>query len=398
MGTVSLDPIRTRWWPLPWQGKAFETIKAAKTTYARCGLGAGKTALGAAFVAYMTTVQAGSTGLVLAPTYPMLRDASWRSFSDNYWHLVKEHSKSDKIVTTANGSTILWRSASDPDALRGPNIAWVWMDEVALMSEEAYNQALSRMREGKTPKLLLTSTPNAIKGAWLRRLVERTPSIEVVTARTRDNTTLPADYIKTLEETFTADYARQELLGEDIDITGPVMQLSWIRHAPAWVRADGWTVTLGVDLAISASKASDFRANVVTANKGDDYLVVDVTHGRWSFHEHVKEVQRLIAKWKPNAVAVEDVAYQHVMIQELRRIETTPIVSYKPGTKDKLTRFQPWAAKYELGKITHCGTLPEELELELEVFPSTRYHDDLVDALTISLSTHVPRKAEVLFL
>jgi len=403
METLELKrKIHAKFNPLPWHRRAIKIVDENKITYMRCGLGSGKTMLGAALCAKYTSNQyAGSRGLVVAPTYRMLKDSTMATFLEHWRPFVKSHKSGDTIDTrTINGSEILWRTGSDPDSLRGPNIDWAWIDECVLTSEELYLQVLSRLRRGKLLKLFMTSTPNAIKGTWMRRLVERTPSIAIVTATTHDNTHLAPDYITTLESQFTSDYARQELFGEDIDVVGPVMNLSWIKREGAFVRSDGWTITIGVDLAISSKTSSDFRANVVTAHNSTlgDYKIVDITHGRWSFHEHVREVMRLIDKWNPMCVAVEDVAYQHVMIQELRRVTKIHINSYHPGTRDKLTRFQPWAAKYEQGLISHCGILPEELDLELEVFPSSRYHDDLIDAMVISLDAHTQQTASVIFL
>lgn len=393
-------PRHMRFTPLRWQWEAMQLVRNHRTTYARCGLGAGKTLFGAAYVAEMSTRYAGSTGLVIAPTYRMLSDATLHTFKQRFQPFIREHAKSAKTTTTVNGTTILWRSGSDPDSLRGPNIKWAWIDEVAITSQETYEQVLSRLREGSETKLLLTSTPNAIRGKWLRKVMERNRDVAIVTASTRDNYHLPSEYLTGLEAAFTADYARQELHGEDIDITSPTFSLSWIHHGPQWTREDGWTISIGVDLATSTSDAADFRANAVTAHHAatGKYKLIDLTHGRWTFHDHLKEIHRLISKWNPDNVGVEDVAYQHAMIQELRRTTTTNIVSYKPGTRDKLTRFQPWAAKYEQGLVEHCGKMPEELELELEVFPSRSHHDDLIDALVISLSTHEQRKASVLFL
>lgn len=387
--------------PLPWQRHALDTVDANAITYMSCGLGSGKTMVGAALTAKYTSTLYGKTrGLVIAPTYPMLRDATMQTFMEHFRPFVAEHNKTDRVTTTLSGSEILWRSGSDPDSLRGPNIDWAWIDEAAITSEDLYLQVLSRLRRGDIRKLWMTTTPNAVKGAWLRRLTERTPEIKRIYASTADNTQLPQDYIQRLEESFTSDYAQQELHGKDIDVSGPVMNLSWIQREGPWVRDDAWTICIGIDLAISTKASADFRANVVTAHNQatGQYKVVDITHGRWSFHEHVREVQRLITKWNPQSISVEDVAYQHVMIEELRRVTTTPINSYRPGTRDKLTRFQPWAGKYELGLITHCGPLPEELDLELEVFPSSRHHDDLIDALVISLEAHVPQMAGVVFL
>jgi predicted phage terminase large subunit-like protein len=239
---------------------------------------------------------------------------------------------------------------------------------------------------------ITTSPKMSVDGGanWLRRVKASDSDMHVVYASTRDNVYLPADFVRSLETSYTSDFARQEIDGEDVDIVGPIMRLSWIRYVDAVERMDGATVNIGVDLARSQSDAADNRANVVTMRNADgSYVVIDVTVGKWSFGEHQNEIARLAAKWKADSITVETTGYQGVMVEELRRKLSTPIRPYDPArVGDKLRRFEPVAGKYEHGHISHVRNLDPTLELELEVFPNKRVHDDVVDALTMSIAGH----------
>ncbi len=43
--------------------------------------------------------------------------------------------KSDHFARLINGSTIAFRSADDPQRLRGPNCSFVWLDEAAMLPD-----------------------------------------------------------------------------------------------------------------------------------------------------------------------------------------------------------------------------------------------------------------------
>ena len=58
-------------------------------------------------------------GVVTAPTYTMLQDATLRTFFDIGGDLVTDYNKNEHRATMVNGSEVLFRSADNPDRLRG---------------------------------------------------------------------------------------------------------------------------------------------------------------------------------------------------------------------------------------------------------------------------------------
>ena len=95
------------------------------------GIGSGKTMAGAwDAILQMTGWNPGMAGMVVAPTYPMLRDSTKRTFFEVLPpELIKSFNKTEGHLVLTNGSEAFFRSAEDPDRLRGPNLAWVWLDE-----------------------------------------------------------------------------------------------------------------------------------------------------------------------------------------------------------------------------------------------------------------------------
>jgi len=340
------------------------------------GVGSGKTFAGA-FKALM--MPAGSMGMVLAPTYPMMKDATLKTFIDMTIGAVKDFNKSDYHLTLKNGSEIIFRSADNPDRLRGPNLGWFWIDEGAMMTEEVWDIMLGRLR--LDPGLAwITTTPKGYN--WVYRIFgpDRMKEYHSVRASTRDNVWLPGGYVQSLQDKYSTAFAKQEIEGEFCEIGGTRVKREWIRYGEP---PENLFITMGVDLAISVKAEADFSACVVVGEErtGDTrrYWVLDALRVQAPFHQVLQFIQATAAKWKPSKVVIEQVQYQAAVVQELLRTTALPVSGVRPD-KDKLMRFQPLEARYEQGLVWHSTSLPREFEDELLGFPVGE-HDDMVDAL-----------------
>lgn len=192
------------------------------------GIGSGKSQAGAVRSLLATQGQIGSQrvpvpnlGVVTAPTYTMLRDATMRTFFDVAGNLVAKHNKSDYSVTMRNGSEVLFRSTSEPERLRGPNATWAWMDEAALSPAEAWKIVIGRLRQhGLFGWAWLTTTPKGRNWIWQRFVKEQLANYRKIKTGTRENPFLSEDFIASLEREYTGDFAKQELLGDFVAFEG----------------------------------------------------------------------------------------------------------------------------------------------------------------------------------
>ncbi|MCK5608233.1 hypothetical protein KAR91_40505, partial [Candidatus Pacearchaeota archaeon] len=94
------------------------------------GIGAGKSYAGcirAIQAAYGNVgghrIKTPNLGMITAPTFPMLRDATLRTFEEIAGDLLINYNKSEHLATMSNGSEILFRSTHDYETLRGPNLS-----------------------------------------------------------------------------------------------------------------------------------------------------------------------------------------------------------------------------------------------------------------------------------
>lgn len=188
------------------------------------GRGSGKTTAGAIqSVLEAVQYQPGSRGVVGAPTYPMLEDATMAEFFK--WlprRLIADFNKSRRVLTLVNGSEVAFRSLDNPDSLRGPNRTWAWLDEARnLRTQEAYDIVSAQLRP--TRKLWITTTPGGIFH-WLYPLFFEKPLAHtaVVTVRTIDNPHLPNEFSERLRAQYTGAFAAQELDAEWVSFEGRI--------------------------------------------------------------------------------------------------------------------------------------------------------------------------------
>jgi PBSX family phage terminase large subunit len=184
------------------------------------GVGSGKTKAGC--IRSILWLNQWLDGVIVAPTFPMLRDATQETFFDilNEAGIKYDFNKSDGVCKVG-GATVLFRSADNPDRLRGPNLSWFYLDEAAMMRELVWKVMLGRIRVKETSGWI-TSTPagmNWVYEHWARR---EDPKYHLIHASTRDNAYLPVEFVQDLVDNYSQEFARQEIDGDFVAFEGLV--------------------------------------------------------------------------------------------------------------------------------------------------------------------------------
>lgn len=346
------------------------------------GVGSGKTRAGCLAV---LDAPAGSTGMIVAPTYPMLRDATLRTFTELVQSyrpsLLRMFHKAEMTAELTNGTRILFRSADDPDRLRGPNLGWFYLDEAALMTQEAWLIMIGRLRE-QPGRAWVTSTPRGKNWLW-ETFTHGGEDYSITRSSSRDNPFLPEDFIHSLQRSYTSDWLRQEVEGEFIDPAGALFRREWfttIETPPPdlfWARY--W------DLAASTKTSADYTASAAVAFADDGTIYIrDMVRGRWEWPDARKVIKETMLNERGVLHAVEEAMHGLAAIQEFRRDPDLVGVALRGVRvdKDKLTRALPWAARAEAGKVKLVrGAWINAFLDEACQFPSGA-HDDQVDTVS----------------
>lgn len=210
------------------------------------GIGSGKSFAGCAKVIARTNRK--ELGMVAAPTYPMLRDSTARTLLQMLRALgiPFEYLKSDNIITIiGSGHEILLRSLDNPDALRGPNLNYAYVDEASLIARETWNVVKGRARVGFAPQVWATFTPKGRNWCWEEWERDANPDHPLYRVKTTENPELPPGFAESLG--YSGRFAEQELGGLFVAFEGlvyPAFQRDTHMHE---IDCADWPAVLGVD-------------------------------------------------------------------------------------------------------------------------------------------------------
>lgn len=140
--------------PLPSQ-KAFHDSPARFKGFSG-PIGSGKSQALCQEAVRMSYLNPGRMGLLGAPTYPMLRDATQATLFEilNGSGIPYDHSKAENtLVMKDTGSRILFRPMDEYERLRGTNLAWFGLDELTYTQEEAWLRLEGRLRDPQAGRL-----------------------------------------------------------------------------------------------------------------------------------------------------------------------------------------------------------------------------------------------------
>lgn len=207
------------------------------------GIGSGKTFVGS-LKAISRSSKKGSLGLVCAPTYRMLKDSTLRTFIDLAGGAIVNYQKGEMITLMRGGGEILWRSADDPDKLRGPNLNWAWIDEGGLTHPDTWKIIIGRLRaEGQFGECWTTSTPKG-KLNWL---YDQSKMMSVYKATTLDNPYVSQEWKESLLDSYSGQFLAQEIYGEFVSFEGLVYNFDYNVHVKKRDVSEFIEIIFGVD-------------------------------------------------------------------------------------------------------------------------------------------------------
>ncbi len=168
-------------------------------------------------------VNAGRVGLIGAPTYPMLRDATQAALLTvlEESRIPYELNKAEQVLTLSDTrSRILFRAIEEFDRLRGTNLAWFGVDELTYAPEQAWLRLEGRLRDPKAERLcgFAVWTPKGRDWVW-RKFVEdkENQNYEAILAAPFENRfvldQIP-DFYERLKASYDERFFAQEVLGE----------------------------------------------------------------------------------------------------------------------------------------------------------------------------------------
>lgn len=171
----------------------------------------------------MAQLNPGLLGLIGAPTFPMLRDATERLMfeildEEEIPYRFRKQEKS--LILLENGSEILFRSLDDPEHLRGPNLAWFGIDEMTYCKPEVWSRLEARVRHPKAirPGGFACWTPKGFDHVHEMFIGEPKRGFIGVRAAPFENYHNAAGYYDRLKDSYDERFYNQEVLGEYLNV------------------------------------------------------------------------------------------------------------------------------------------------------------------------------------
>ncbi len=348
--------------------------------------------------------------MVCAPTYGTLNDSTLRTFTSIGRDLgvIGPNSlrKSPPSCQLTTGAEILFRSADDPERLRGPNLSGVWLDEASLMEKDAYDIAIACLREGgETGWLAASFTPKGLMHWTYEVFGTGKPNTELFRAKTKDNPFLPADFEQAIMEQYgegTA-LAMQELEGAFVNLEGAEWPPQYFDGPGFWF--DDWPPEKELTVRVVSldpskgtdAKTGDFQALIRYARdrNGVEYVECDMgrrpmvaprsADGNLLGEGMVETFVDAIQQFKPHRAALETNQFQVLLKipidQELRRRNLEQVIMEVNNRDPKTTRIRRLGYPLSKRQIRFRNTRGTRLLVEqLKQFPLGE-HDDGPDSL-----------------
>lgn len=163
---------------------------------------------------------------------------------------------------------------------------------------------------------------------------------------------------------------------------GSMIKIQWIQYYDAKKLGKFTHCFQSWDCAFKTGKHNDYSVCVTFGIKDGKIYLCDIFRAKLEFNELKQMVKRKYLEYDPQGILIEDKASGQVLIQDLMRKYTLPILKVRPKL-DKLARFVTNLNLFEAEIIY----LPKQalwvadFMAELTEFPNVS-HDDQVDACT----------------
>ncbi|MDE3194943.1 MAG: terminase family protein [Acidobacteriota bacterium] len=227
----------------------------------------------------LTYLNPGRTGLIGAPTYPMLKDATLATLTEclNEHNLPFELYKAENVIFMRDSkSKILLRAVDEFERLRGTNLAWFGIDELTYTQEGAWSRLEGRLRDRRAKRLcgFAAWTPKGFDWVYRKFIQAPDSGVDTVLARPYENRFLldqVPDFYERLKGSYDETFFRQEVLGDYLNAKGGLVYQAFTRAANLR--------SVSLDESIPVFWAVDFNVDpmcsVVVQCAGGEYRVLD---------------------------------------------------------------------------------------------------------------------------
>ena len=332
---------------------------------------------------------------VVAPIYSQARklmEDLYEAIKDS--GIVAATNFSNHEIKLKTGSKIYFRSSEREDGLRGYTFSYLFLDEAAYQTEDAWKRAIQPTALVHGKKCVLFSTPRG-RQSWFYEMFQMGqdtsyPSHTSVRMEQYDNPYINMEEVEAAKRSLPDAIFRAEYLGEFLEGESQVFQNFNSNTFERFPRPQG-KCYMGVDLA----QSGDYTVAVVMDSSG---AVVDIyrdNHKEWE--DMSTRIIQLAQKYTATLM-IETNSMGTVVLEGIRK-RYQDAHGFNTSNQSKRDIVESLIMGFNDGSVKiPSATLYPELHRELEVFemtynPQSRsikyaarppFHDDIVIALSIA--------------
>jgi phage terminase large subunit-like protein len=298
-----------------------------------------------------------------------------------------------------NGSRIDFKSADDPERLRGAGLDILWIDEAAFIPNERAWEVVRPALTDRQGLVITTTTPDGknwfYDEFWSDKSFE-SPLNGRVEYTSINNPYFPREEWEAEKLSMHPLLFKMEYMAAFDSMAGKELSGDWLHYyghgdlenkGGRWEELDRY---IGVDPAISlADKADRFVMTLVGVNRstGQAYILEQYAD-RIPFPDQVDKIREWHLQYRPQLIGIESVAYQAALVQQVKALESLPPVIPILAREKKSLRILSMSPLFKIRKILirkeHRDFIDEWIDYDTTL---KNPKDDCLDSAEIALRT-----------
>lgn len=147
---------------------------------------------------------------------------------------IEEIAEANGIRMLYNKSDMTWRfpgvgatvfvfhGEDEGRSIRGPNLAWMALNEVTLMDLKTIRAAIARVRHPKAKRrqIIASGTPEGFGAVYEEWVAKKSPNVRHIMSRSEDNLHIPKDYFEMLRSEYDPLMVEQYVEGKFVNLIG----------------------------------------------------------------------------------------------------------------------------------------------------------------------------------
>lgn len=303
---------------------------------------------------------------------------------------VVENQKSERRILLANGSSIMFKSADNFNALRGEGVNFLVIDEAATIQREAWEQALRPTLSDKNGRALIIGTPKGRN--WFFELFARGNDPEQTEYKsfsfpTWTNPLILESEIEEVRRSLPSDVFRQEYEAQFLDDSAGVFRNIKNCIAGDFEEPTSKSYYIGWDIA----KTQDF--SVIVCMDNNHHVVAFDRFNQIDYTLQLSRVEAMAQKYRAS-VLMDSTGAGDPVLEQLRQ-RGVSAEGYHLSNQSKQQLIEHLSVGIEQRIVTFPQIDPLIHELQIYEYEITRagnlrynapsgFHDDCVIALGLA--------------